>query len=96
LAGEAEYTQQRHGAGQLVDQPLLGSGLHPGANQRNHLANDEQLEVAVLEGTESGRQLRNGRLPGSWMHRGAPSHDDARARRLSTKGKGAGVPIWNA
>ena len=41
LIRESEDAQHGHGAGQFVDQPLLGGGLHPCADQRNQLADDE-------------------------------------------------------
>ena len=39
--------------GQTVDQHLLGHGLHPGANQRNTLAEEPEAVVVVSKGAKS-------------------------------------------
>ena len=41
LAGKIDRTEQRRRPGQPVDQPGQGHGLHPGADQRNNLAEEK-------------------------------------------------------
>jgi hypothetical protein len=49
LVGKAEYTEQRRGTRQPVHQPQLRSRLHPRSDQRNELACNEQLKIAMFE-----------------------------------------------
>ena len=56
LAGKSHCPQLQPRAGQPVDQPRLGHGLHPGADQRNELSAEKKLEVAMP-------QRASGRLP---------------------------------
>src|SRR5258708_31011870 len=57
LARKSKDPQQRCRAGQLIDQPQLRSGLHPGSDERNKLSGDEELEVAVLHRAEARRKV---------------------------------------
>src|SRR5258708_37668105 len=86
LAGETEHAQHSHRTGQLINEPLLRRGLHPRANQRDELSNDEKLKVAVLQGAKSCRQLWNWSLPTSSIRGSATSHHAATSRHLSTRG----------
>ena len=52
LRAEPRRAQQQFGVGQPVDQPGLRHVLHPGADQGNDLAGDEEAEVAVPQGAE--------------------------------------------
>ena len=54
LAGETDQPQQDGRAGQPVDQPRLRHGLHPGADQRDELAAEEELEVPVFQCAQRG------------------------------------------
>ena len=56
LAGEADRAQQHRGAGEPVDQPGLRHVLHPRADQRDELAAEEELEVAVLKRAQRVRE----------------------------------------
>ena len=47
--------------GQLIDEPALGGGLHPGPGERHGHAEKEQPIVAVLEGSESPAQAEMAR-----------------------------------
>jgi hypothetical protein len=53
LAGESEKAEQNRRLGQPLDEPELRSRLHPRANERDKLAREEELKVAVLEGAEA-------------------------------------------
>ncbi len=86
LIGEAEDSEENGGTGQFIDEPLLRRGLHPRADQRNHLPGDEELKVPVLEGAEPRGQVENRVHPCPWMMARANSHDAVNARRLSTRG----------
>ena len=44
--------EQGRRAGQAVDQPRLGDRLHPGADERDQLAAEEELVVAMPERAE--------------------------------------------
>ena len=44
------------GVGQLQDQPGLGDALHPGPDERDQLAGDEQPEVPMVERAQTGRK----------------------------------------
>ena len=46
---ETDGAEQERGAGEAVYQPGFGDGLHPGADQGDHLAAEEQLEIAMAE-----------------------------------------------
>jgi len=52
LRGKADHPQLHRRAGQAVDQPGLRHGLHPGADQRDHLPRGEKAEVPVAQGPE--------------------------------------------
>src|ERR1700734_2355662 len=49
LIRESKNSQQRRRIGELIDEPKLCGGLHPGANQRNQLTGNKQLEIPVLQ-----------------------------------------------
>ena len=66
LRAEPCGPEQKLGVGQAVDQPALRHVLHPGADQRDDLAADEQAEIAVPQGAEgvrnaAGRKFRGQR-----------------------------------
>jgi hypothetical protein len=67
LVGKSENTEHGHRSRQSIDKPLLRRGLHPRTDQRNQLANDEELKVAVLEGTEPVGQNGNRKSPRDLM-----------------------------
>src|SRR5690606_27125431 len=54
--------------GELVDEEPLRGGLHPGAEQRDHLAEEPEPVVAVPEGGEGLAQAA------AWRLRGVPRH----------------------
>ena len=49
LAGEADDAEQQRGAGKAVDEPTGGDAGHPGADERDALAAEEEAEVAMAE-----------------------------------------------
>ncbi len=59
LPAEAYQAQQHRRPGEPVDQPGLGDVLHPRAGERDQLAAEEQLEIAITERAQRGgkRQL---------------------------------------
>jgi hypothetical protein len=61
LAGKADTAQQQWRVRQAVDQPGLGHGLHPCADERDQLSAEEQLEIAVAQGAQGGRPSGQGR-----------------------------------
>ncbi len=64
LARESHRAQQQRGAREPVDQPRQRHGLHPRAGHGDELPAEEELEVAVLQGTQGRRKSasRNGRV----------------------------------
>ena len=60
LAGEAYATEQQRGSREAVDEPCLGYGLHPGANEGDELSAEEELEISMAQGAQSGGPLREG------------------------------------
>ena len=62
LAGKAHCPQLQSRSRQPVDQPRLGDGLHPGADQRDQLSAEKELEVAMAQGAPAACQ-RSFRLP---------------------------------
>src|SRR5215472_6437016 len=54
LAGEADDSEEDGGTGEAIDEPAGGDAGHPGADQRNALAGEEELVVAGAEG--AGRE----------------------------------------
>ena len=59
LPGESDAAQQHQRPGDAVDQPGLREVLHPGAAQRNELAREKELEVAVLQGAQGGGEFQH-------------------------------------
>src|ERR1035441_6024219 len=59
LPGESDAAQQHQRAGDAVDQPGLRQVLHPGAAQRNELAREKELEVAIPQGAQGGGEFRH-------------------------------------
>ena len=45
--------QQNLRSSQLIYEPTLSGGLHPGADQRYELTDEEQPEIAMLQGGKS-------------------------------------------
>ena len=56
LSGETNESEHGRRAGQPVDQPGLGNGLHPGTDERNELAADEEAIVAPAERAQCRRK----------------------------------------
>ena len=57
LAAKAHQPQQERRVGQPVDEPDHGHLLHPGADQGDALAEEEQPEVAIFHGPKKVRFL---------------------------------------
>ena len=55
---ERDRTEQESGMGQAVDQPGFADGLHPSADQRNHLAAEKVLKIAMSQRAKGYRQTR--------------------------------------
>ena len=62
LPREPHQPQQQRRLGEPIDQPRLRNRLHPGANQRDDLAAEEQPVIAVPQGAEHHGQPRCGFL----------------------------------
>ena len=65
LAGKANRAQLKPGSGEAINKPRLRDGLHPGADQRNQLSAEEELEVAMAQGA-SGILPARGAALASW------------------------------
>jgi hypothetical protein len=59
LTGEPENAEEGGGSSEVIDEPLLGRVLHPRADQRNQLPDDEELKVPVLQSPEPCGQVQN-------------------------------------
>jgi hypothetical protein len=59
LGGEPDYPQEKGRLGQLVHEPEGRDLLHPGADQGDPLAEEEQPEVAMDKGTPQTPQPRH-------------------------------------
>lgn len=56
-SGRSEgQAQKKRRSRQTIDEPGLRHRLHPGADQRNDLPDEEEPIVAVLKGSEHHRQ----------------------------------------
>ena len=55
------------GASDAVDQPLLGSRLHPDADHRDQLAPEKEPEIAVAHGPQGIGQVK---CCDEFIHRG--------------------------
>ncbi len=51
LSGKAYDTEEKCGAGEAIDEPTGGDAGHPGADERDGLADEEEAEVAMAEGS---------------------------------------------
>ena len=51
LAGKSHRSQLQPRSGQTVHQPRLSHRLHPGADQRNELPAEEELEISMPKST---------------------------------------------
>ena len=49
LSGEADDAEQQRGAGEAIDEPDGGDARHPGADERDALAAEEEAEVAMAQ-----------------------------------------------
>ena len=49
LAGEADDAEHERGVGELIDEPAGGEARHPGADEGDALAADEELEIAMAQ-----------------------------------------------
>src|SRR5215467_3777952 len=56
LTGEPDKSEQDSRSSKSVYQPGLGDHLHPGADQRDELAGNEQPVVAIPQRAKQGRQ----------------------------------------
>ena len=70
LRAEPCGAEQKFRMGQAIHQPALRHVLHPGADQRDDLAADEEAEIAVPQGAKrvwkpAGRKFRGQRQAGS-------------------------------
>ena len=54
---ETDQSQIGRGVGDLVDQIPLGGGLHPGAHQGNHLADEPEPIIVMLQCGEGFVQM---------------------------------------
>jgi hypothetical protein len=52
LTGEADASQQERRVRHSIDEPCLGHGLHPGADQGDELSAEKELKVAVAQGAQ--------------------------------------------
>ena len=59
LAGESDRTEQECRACHAVDEPRLRDALHPRSNERDELAAEEKLEIAVPERAKHRGRLDN-------------------------------------
>jgi hypothetical protein len=75
LAAECRYAQQRRGARQAIDQPRLRDRLHPRSDQRDELAAEEELIVAMPKRAQKVGHDNEARLLAS------PSNQYGRQRR---------------
>ena len=53
LAGEADGAQQERGFGEPVDKPGRGDARHPGADEGDALAAEEEPEVAMAQARQA-------------------------------------------
>jgi hypothetical protein len=51
LSGEADGAEEQGRAGEPVDEPTGGDAGHPGADERDALAGEEEAEVAMTKGS---------------------------------------------
>src|SRR5206468_254749 len=63
VAAERDDAEQPCGARQPIREPAHRHLLQPGADERQPLSDEEQPEVAVLEGAERARQRDRGHSP---------------------------------
>ena len=49
LSRKAHDPEEHRRAREAIDKPSFGNGLHPGADERNHLAAEEELEIPVAK-----------------------------------------------
>jgi hypothetical protein len=62
LAGKPDESQEHGGPGEAVHQPGLCDGLHPRTGQRDQLAAEEQLVIAMAQRAERLRAARGRHL----------------------------------
>ena len=91
----ATMPSQIGSCGQLEDEPGLGDLLHPGPDQRDRLAGEEQPVVAVAEGAHAVRRGQPARPNGSRPITVGPRCGVARRRRRVV-GMRAGPPSSSA
>ena len=60
LAGEADDAKQKCRTGEPVNEPTGGESRHPGADERDALAGEEELEVAMTHGAPCVREAAGG------------------------------------
>ena len=95
LACERRDAEHRRRSGQPVDEPRLSHRLHPGADERDELAAEEELVVAM---TERAEQLRHVTYVVSGFSRtlvdrarSRPARIAARTARAAGRGERRGV-----
>ncbi len=54
LVDEGNNAKQPGGTSEAINEPVLSDILHPGADQGDELAAEEQLKIAMPQGAESG------------------------------------------
>ena len=64
LPGKAHHAEHQRRAGQAIDQPPGGDPRHPGADQREALAVEEQAEIPMRQRPPHRGKLRGGRGDG--------------------------------
>ncbi len=64
VAGERDHAEHQRRIGELQHQPRLRDGLHPGADQRDQLTDEEEPEVAMPKCAERGQPSAPGVLRG--------------------------------
>jgi hypothetical protein len=62
LPGKADRAQQQRRAGEAIDQPTGGDARHPGADERDALAAEEEAEVAMAQGAPQQERVVEGDL----------------------------------
>ena len=71
LAGKADYSEQYWRMRETIDQPAGGDSGHPGADERNALATEEELVITVAERAQ--RMRDSIRQPGFRLQQFTPN-----------------------
>ena len=62
LSRESDYAEQECRTRHAIDEPGLRDVLHPGADQRDELAAEEELEIAMAQGAEHRGSFNRGEI----------------------------------